>query len=71
MKCCAKREVERGLTLSFTRDLPIKGDSHPNTETEGRGAVSKIFFSPRSGLKYEADPSSGSATVNFRQVVRT
>ena len=53
MKCCAKREVERGLTLSFTRDFQIRGDGHPNTETVwgGGGGVSNFFFSPQPGLK--------------------
>ena len=45
MKCCAKREVERGLTLSFTRDFQIRGCGHPNTETVwGGGEGSQIFF---------------------------
>ena len=47
MKCCAKREVERGLTLSFTRDFQIRGDGHPNTETVwggGGGRGRKFFF---------------------------
>ena len=53
MKCCAKREVERGLTLSFTRDFQIRGDGHPNTETVwgGGGRGLKFFFSPQPGLK--------------------
>ena len=44
MKCCAKREVERGLTLSFTRDFQIRGNGHPNTETVWGGRGLKFFF---------------------------
>ena len=58
MKCCAKREVERGLTLSFTRDFQIRGDGHANTETVwgGGGEGSQFFFFASARSKIRGGP---------------